>query len=96
MKIKNTTVSNQSVYAKSTRGKTQKKYMTVVAGSTLELDDKTWLEEYADSAAELLEAGHLVVTVEPKKSDEQIAVEEAAKLEAARKLVAAADKKAAK
>lgn len=96
MKIQNKTVSNQSVYAKSTRGKAAKKYMTVVAGSTLGLDDKLWLEEYAESAADLLKAGHLVVTVEPKKSDEQVAAEEAAKLEAARKLVAAADKKAAK
>lgn len=94
MKIKNNTVSNQSVYAKSTRGKAAKKYLTVVAGSTLTLDDQEWLNEYEGSAAALIKAGRLEVVEAPKKTEEQIAKEEAAKLAEARKLVAAADKKA--
>ena len=57
----------------------------------LELDDQEWLDEYAQPAANLIKAEFLVVTVAPKKSEEQVAKEEAAALEAAKKLIAKAD-----
>lgn len=92
MKIQNQTVSNLSVGAKSSQGTAMKKWLVIPGEATIELDDKEYLEEYAEPCARMLEAGNLKITKAPRKTAEQTAKEEEAALEAARKLVAEADK----
>ena len=92
MRIRNNTLANLSVGSKKTRGAAAKNYMVVPGESTLELEDSVWLEEFAGPAAKMLEAGNLEITKQPAKSDAQVEEEEASALEAARKLIAAADK----
>ena len=91
MKIKNNTLANLSVGSLLTRGQASKKYMTVPGESTLELDDALWLAEFEGPAAKMLEAGNLEVTLEPKKSEEQIAADKEEKLAAAKALIAEAE-----
>ena len=93
MKIKNNTVSNISIPSLQTRGSAAKRYLIVVGESSLELDDKVWLDEYADNCKLALEAGNLEVTTAPKQSKEQEEKEAADALSAARKLIASADAK---
>ncbi len=92
MRVRNNTVANQSVYAKVLGKGNTREYITVVGEATLEIDDKVWLEKYADPCKALLEAGTLEITKAPKKTDEQIAEEKAKALAAAKKLVAASEK----
>lgn len=86
MRIKNNTVSNQSVYSAKGLG-----YMTVPGESTLELDDDRWLNEFAKGAADLVEAGHLEITKACKVSPEQQEAIDTEAEEAARALIAKID-----
>ena len=88
MKIKNNTPANLSVFAKSTRGTTSKKSLVVPGEATIELGDKEWMAEYAEAAADIIEAGNLEITVKVVRSEEEIELEKDAALEAARKLIA--------
>lgn len=94
MQIKNNTASNLSVYAKSTRGKSGKKYLTVVGGSTLVLDDKEYLKEYEDSIKKQVKAKNLTITVPAKKSEGQIRADKELALAAAKALIAEAEAEA--
>ena len=92
MKVKNTTVANLSVGSTKTQGKAAKKYMVIVAESTLELEDALWLEEYAKPAAHLVESGALVIVQAPaltKEQEDALEAEELAKAEALLAKVAA-------
>jgi len=88
MKIKNNTLANLSVGAVSTRGSSDKKYLTVPGEATLEVDDKLWEEEFKSSAAAMIKAGNLVVTQDVEKNEEEIEAEKVAALEAAKQLIA--------
>lgn len=87
MRLKNTQCANLSVYSCKKRNQC----MTVPGQSVLELDDKVWLDEYEGEAKALVEAGHLVVLLAPKKTDEQVAKEEAKALADAKALIAKAE-----
>ena len=87
MEVKNNTIANLSVFAKSTRGAADKKSLVVPGEATIQLDDKEWVEEYAEQAAKLIAAGNLEITVDVVKSEEEIEEEKELALEAARKLI---------
>lgn len=89
MKLRNKQVANLSVYSIKNR----KSYMTVPGQSVLELDDKVWIEEFEQEAKVQIEAGHLEIVVAPKKTEAQIAKEEADALKAAKALIAKAEAK---
>ena len=91
MKIKNNTPANLSVFAKSTRGSANKKSMVVPGDASLVLDDVEWKEEYAESSAKLLKAGHLEITEGVVLTEEELREAEEAELEAALELVEKAE-----
>ena len=91
MRIRNNTVSNQSVYSSTGLG-----YMTVPGESTLELEDSVWLEQFASNSKDLLEAGNLEITKACKVSPEQQEAIDAKAIEAAKALIAKSEAAEAK
>lgn len=101
MRVQNQVNFNTSIYAKHT-GQGTPEYITVPAGSTLELEDAVWTEKFAKAAAPQLENGNLKITKSVALTAEAEAEAQAKQLAAAVKLIAdhnakvAADKKAPK
>jgi len=88
MKLTNTDVCNHSIFAASTAGAANKKYLTAIAGATLEVADQEWKTEYASRAKDLIKAGVIKILVAPKETAEEKAKAHAAKVAAAKALLA--------
>lgn len=64
MKIKSNVEHNIS-FCRQHGASAAPEYCTIVAGATLEMDDKLWLSAYAGPATAAIEAGALTITEEP-------------------------------